>query len=124
MVFVSSQSGFNRKSPPGLYPAGSHKPECIMRQRTIRLMADFTRHQKKIVDRYYENKNDIMLTKLSELVGELYLADSDKKRDRLWERVGLAMKNLKVKTQIAARILERRDPKVLAAHRKDWLWAG
>jgi hypothetical protein len=87
-------------------------------------MADFTRHQKKIIDRYYENQSDIMLTKLSELVGELYLADSDKKRDRLWERVALAMKNLKVKPEIAARILERRDPKVLASHLKDWLSAG
>src|SRR5262249_38194970 len=86
-------------------------------------MADFTRHQKKIIDRYYENKSDIMLTKLSELVGELYLADTDKKRDRLWERVSLAMKNLKVKPETAARVLESRDPKVLANYLKDWLQA-
>lgn len=92
-------------------------------QRNDRPMADFTRHQKKIIDRYYENKSDIMLTKLSELVGELYLADSDKKRDRLWERVGLAMKNLKVKPEAAARVLESRDPKLLANYLKDWLQA-
>ena len=87
-------------------------------------MADFTRHQKKIIDRYYENKSDIMLTKLSELVGELYLAESDKKREKLWERVALAMKNLKVKPETAVRILEQRDAKLLANHLKDWLAAG
>ena len=87
-------------------------------------MPDFTRHQKKIIDRYYENKSGIMLTKLSELVGELYLTTDEKKLDRLWERVGLAMKNLKVKPETAARIMEKRDPKLLAGHLKDWLAAG
>jgi hypothetical protein len=84
-------------------------------------MSDFTRHQQKIVDRYYENKSDIMLTKLSELVGELYLAETDKKRDKLWERVALAMKNLKIQPDLAAKIMEKRDPKDLAQHLNDWL---
>jgi hypothetical protein len=84
-------------------------------------MPDYTRHQKKIIGRYYENKGDIMLAKLSELVGELYLADSDKKRERLWERVGLAMTNLKVKPDVAAHILDKRDVKLLAEHLKDWM---
>ncbi|MEK6642353.1 MAG: hypothetical protein AABZ08_00465 [Planctomycetota bacterium] len=84
-------------------------------------MPDFTRHQQKIVDRYYENKSNIMLTKLSELVGELYLAETDKKRDKLWERVALAMKNLKIEPVLAAAILARRDPKDLAQHLNDWL---
>ncbi|MBI5762705.1 MAG: hypothetical protein HZA51_04185 [Planctomycetes bacterium] len=84
-------------------------------------MPDFTPHQKKIVDRYYENKGDIMLTKLSELVSELYLAETDKKRDKLWERVALAMKNLKIRPDIADKIMERRDAKELAQHLNDWL---
>lgn len=84
-------------------------------------MPDFTPQQKKIVDRYYENKSDIMLTKLSELVSELYLAESDKKREKLWERVALAMKNLKVRPDIAAKIMERRDAKELAQHLNEWL---
>ncbi len=84
-------------------------------------MADFTRHQKKIIDRYYENKSDIMLAKLSELVGELYLADTDKKRDKLWERVGLAMKNLKIQPHVMEHLLREKRPELLAAHLKDWL---
>lgn len=62
-----------------------------------------------------------MLAKLSELAGELFLADGEKKRDRLWQRVELAMKNLKVKEPLAKHILESRDPALLARHVKDWL---
>lgn len=84
-------------------------------------MAEYTPHQKKIIERYYANQDSIMLEKLSELVGELYLAESDRKRDALWKRVDAAMRNLKVPTSIAAHILEKRDAKVLAANVKEWM---
>ncbi|HWL95436.1 MAG TPA: hypothetical protein VNT79_18100 [Phycisphaerae bacterium] len=84
-------------------------------------MADHTPHQRKIIDRYYENRDGIMLGKLSELVSELYLAETDKKREQLWKRVETAMKNLKVRDAIAAKILAERKPDLLANHLKDWL---
>lgn len=84
-------------------------------------MADLSRHQKKIVERYYENRDAIMLDRLSELVTELYLADTDRQRDRLWSRVDAAMKNLKIKPSIARHILENRSPESLAANLKDWI---
>ncbi len=84
-------------------------------------MADFTPHQRKIIDRYYDNRDTIMLTKLSELVSELYLADGDKQRDKLWARVELAMKNLKVNERTQAHIMGQRKPEVLAKHLKDWM---
>ena len=84
-------------------------------------MPDYTRHQQKIIERYYSNRDAIMLQKLSELVTELYLADTDAKRDRLWDRVAAAMKNLKVTESIAAHILATRKPDILASHIKDWL---
>lgn len=83
-------------------------------------MRDYTRHQKKIIERYYDNRDSIMIGKLSELVTELYLADSDAKRDRLWKRVETAMKNLKIKEATAAHILQKRSVEVLAKHVKDW----
>ena len=83
-------------------------------------MADHTPHQKKIINRYYEHRDGIMLQKLAELVTELYLAETDRKRDRLWERVEAAMKNLKVPDGTARRILEKRDAALLAGHLKDW----
>lgn len=84
-------------------------------------MPDLTPHQKKIVERYYDRRDEISLENLSRLVSELYLADSDKKRDRLWERVAAAMKNLKIKEALAAHILAKRSPEVLAANLKDWI---
>lgn len=87
-------------------------------------MPDFTPHQKKIIDRYYDNRDNIMLTKLSELVTELYLADSDKKRDQLWKRVDTAMKNLKIKEPVAAKILAERRPDALAKQLEEWMKAG
>jgi hypothetical protein len=81
---------------------------------------DYTPHQKKIIDRYYDQLDEIMLDKLSHLVGELYLAD-EKSRDRLWGRVALALKNLKAKESTIAHILSKRSPELLAAHLKDWL---
>lgn len=84
-------------------------------------MPDYTSHQKKIIERYYDNRDDIMLQKLSELVSELFLADSERARDRLWQRVALALKNLKVKETLAAHILAKRDIALLAGHLKEWL---
>ena len=84
-------------------------------------MPDFTPHQKKIIDRYYDHRDHIMLDKLSQLVSELYLADSEKKRDLLWKRVAAAMKNLKIDETLSAHILDKRSPEILAANLKDWM---
>lgn len=83
-------------------------------------MPDFSPYQRKVIDRYYDHRDSIMLAKLGELVGELYLADSDKKREKLWDRVATAMKNLKIEESAAAHILKERKPELLASHLKDW----
>ena len=62
-----------------------------------------------------------MLQKLQELVTELYLADTEKKEDRLWERVEKAMTNLKVHPQIKEHIMQKRNVKVLAENLQGWL---
>lgn len=84
-------------------------------------MADLTRHQQKIVDRYYDRRDEIMLTRLQELVTELYLAETDKKRESLWKRVDQAMANLKVPAGLAAHIMQSRKAEVLAKNVEDWL---
>lgn len=84
-------------------------------------MPEHSRHQKKIIQRYYENRDTIMLDRLSVLVTDLYLAQSEKQRRRLWERVATAMKHLKVKESVAAHILSAQDPAVLAKNLKDWI---
>ncbi len=73
-----------------------------------------TRHQKGIVNRYYEHRDTIMLAKLGEAVSELYLCDSEAKAKRLWTSVETALKNLKVPAARADRIVASRDVKALA----------
>ncbi|MEC9373512.1 MAG: hypothetical protein VYC34_06695 [Planctomycetota bacterium] len=75
---------------------------------------EFTRHQKKIIDRYYEHRDTIMLTKLSDLVSELYLCDSEKKADSLWKRVATALKNTDAPQTEIDHIMESRNLQALA----------
>lgn len=82
---------------------------------------DYSNHQKKVINQYYNQLDTIMLQKLQELVSELYLADSEAKRKRLWERAGKAMINLKVPPQIVEHIMAKRDVQVLAKNLQDWI---
>lgn len=76
-------------------------------------MADRTVHQEKIIKRYYENRDSIMLEKLAELASELYLAEG-KKRQQLWKRAKTAMTNLKVPEDKIDAMIARDDPASLA----------
>jgi len=81
---------------------------------------DYSKHQKDIISHYYKNLDTIQLSKLSELVSELFLADSEKKQMRLWERVAKAMQALKVPPTIMDHILKTRDVEVLAKNLQEW----
>lgn len=83
-------------------------------------MADFSNHQKKIIDRYYNQRDSIMLARLQELVTELYLADSQKKQDQLWNRAETAMQKLGIQPTLIAHIVESRKPETLARNVQDW----
>ena len=80
-----------------------------------------TQHQKNIISQYYDRLDTIMLTKLQELVTELYLADTNAKRDRLWQRVHKAMSQLKTPASIVEHIMDKRDVEILANNLQDWL---
>jgi len=83
-------------------------------------LTDYTPHQRGIIRRYYERKPELMLQKLGELVSELALADDPKKRKRLWAQAETALRGLKVPSWRIARILEARDPALLAEVVKDF----
>ena len=87
-------------------------------------MSEFTPHQRKIINRYYDHRDEIMLTRLQEIVTELYLADSVSKRKRLWTRASSAMKALKVPPNLADHIIAQAKPEVLAKNLREWLDAG
>jgi len=82
---------------------------------------DYSQYQKSVINNYYGNLDTIMLGKLSELVSELYLAETDAKRERLWERVHKAMVNLKIPPAIISHIMAKKDVKVLAQNLNDWI---
>ena len=79
-------------------------------------MAEFTPHQKKIIHRYYDNRDHIMLARLQEIVTELYLAESESKQNRLWKRAETALKALKLPATQIAHLLAQRKPETLAHH--------
>lgn len=84
----------------------------------------YTNHQQNVISNYYKNLDGIMLSKLQELVTELYLADNEAKADRLWERAQKAMEKLKIKPAIIAHIMTSRSPEVLAKNVENWLKAA
>lgn len=86
-------------------------------------MGDFTPHQKKIISRYYDNRDQIMLARLQEIVTELYLAETEAKQDRLWKRAESAMKSLKIPAAQVSRIVTQKKAELLAGSLRSWLEA-
>jgi hypothetical protein len=64
-------------------------------------------YQDRLIKHYYENLDTIMLHKLSELVSELYIAESPARQRKLWDRARKAMVQLKI------------PPPII--HLQDWL---
>jgi len=80
-----------------------------------------SKYQNDVISRYYGNLNTIMTQKLGELIGELYLADTPVKENKLWQRVHKAMINLGVNPGIIEHIMKKRSVEVLAKNLQDWL---
>ena len=77
-------------------------------------MEDYTKHQQKIIKRYYENIDQISLQRLSELVADLYLAEGVKKREKLWESAVGCMQKLGVPQTRIDYILAQKKPELVA----------
>ncbi len=77
-------------------------------------MAGRTPYQDRVIRRYYENQDAIMVQRLGELVGDLYLAEG-KSRSRLWARAEGAMQRLKVPADRIQHIVRSDNPSLLAA---------
>jgi hypothetical protein len=79
---------------------------------------DYSSFQKKVISRYYDNREQIDSQKLSELVTNLYLAEG-KKRGKMWERAEDLMTRLKVPASRVKHVMETGDPAILAEVVKD-----
>jgi hypothetical protein len=71
-------------------------------------------YRDKMIHNYYENRDDLMIQSLSEVVSELYLASAERTRANLWRRAETAMRNLKVAEPEISRILTNHDLSALA----------
>jgi len=85
---------------------------------------EYSSYQRDVISRYYDNVESITLARLQELVGQLYLAKSEAKQARLWERAQKAMVRLKIKPAIIEHIMNKKDVVVLAKNIEDWLDAS
>lgn len=79
---------------------------------------EYSSHQRKIINRYYDQIDSIIITRLGEITTDMVLAAGDpKKLDRLWKRASQALAKVKAEDgtpdPAIARILESRDPEAL-----------
>jgi len=81
---------------------------------------EYSQYQKSVISGYYNNLDTIMLQKLGELVTELYLADTQAKKGRLWQRTHKAMLKLKIPPAIIDHIMKKQDVEILAKNLQDW----
>jgi hypothetical protein len=87
------------------------------------VLEDYTPYQQRIIKRYYGHRQELAFQKLEEMVADIYLAETEKKKASLWKRIEKALVNLQVPEKIRAHILEKKDPGILAKNLKDW-WAS
>ena len=77
-------------------------------------MRDYSNHQRKIISRFYENREQIDSQRLSELVTNLYLTDSAKKQEKYWATAQEIMERLDVPATRIEHVMKQRDPAILA----------
>lgn len=71
---------------------------------------EYSRNQRKIIDRYYQNEDTIVGTRLAEIVSDMALAGGDEKKlDRLWKRAEQALARTKLNQAEIRTVLEKRD---------------
>lgn len=81
---------------------------------------EYTNHQRKVISRFYENRDQIDEQKLGELVTNLYLA-GDKQKVKLWKSAEEAMRRLKVPESRITHVVGTQDPAILAEVVQDLL---
>lgn len=79
---------------------------------------EYSKFQKKVIQRYYDNRPALDQQRLAELATELYLA-SDKKKPKLWESAKELMERLGTPPSRVTHVLKTADPAQVAEVVKD-----
>ena len=77
-------------------------------------MGDFSKHQQKIIKRYYDNRESIALQKVQEFVTELYLS-TGKKRAKYWQHITGHLEKLGVDKKTIDHLVSEDKPELVAA---------
>jgi hypothetical protein len=83
-------------------------------------MAKRTPYQDKIIRRYYQNQDQILLQRLGDLVTDLYLAEG-KNRVRLWKRTAEILEKLKIPGSRVQHVCQSDNPALVAEVLKELL---
>jgi hypothetical protein len=75
---------------------------------------DYTPYQRKVIQRYYKNQDAAKGQRLQEIVSDLYLATTPKKRDALWAKVQDLLLHAGVSEAEATRLVTGRNVERLA----------
>ena len=70
-------------------------------------------YQDRAIRNYYQNRDEIMLQRLGELVTDLYLAEGQAK-SRLWKRVAEVLEKLKVPKSRIQHLVASDNPALVA----------
>jgi len=76
-------------------------------------MAKRSNYQDRVIRNYYQNRDDIMLQRLGELVTDLFLAEG-KAKSRIWKRVAEILEKLKVHKGEIERLVRSDNPTLVA----------
>lgn len=79
---------------------------------------DYSKFQKKVIQRYYDNRPALDEQRLAELATELYLAN-DKKKIKLWQSAKEVMERLGTPPSRVEHVLKTADPAQVAEVVKD-----
>lgn len=71
-------------------------------------------HQKKIIDRYYDNHDTIQSDKLSQIVSDLWLAEEGTNKTKLWGKAQIALMRMGVDANRVAQVVGKKDVEALA----------
>ena len=76
-------------------------------------MPDRSKFQQKVIKNYYENRENIAIQRLQELVTELYLSEG-KKRQQNWKHVATHLAKMGVKQKTIDHLIEQDNPELVA----------
>jgi hypothetical protein len=76
---------------------------------------EYSPYQRKVIGAYYRNQEGIRQQALADLVSDLYLATTEKKKASLWARAKTLLEGLGVPASQSIPVVEKRDVAALAA---------